>query len=96
MQDVEATIHRLRLDREALREQIAAERERIARDRARSAEALEMNVIAQWESGRSVKQIATSLGRSAATVNKIITEWRRREGVTVRRGPPMRERSMLR
>lgn len=96
LHDIEAMIERLQSDRQATREEIAREQERMQQDRARVAEAFEMNVIAQWDSGRSVSQIATALGCSSAKVNKTLAEWRQREGVTVRRGAPMRERRMTR
>ena len=64
LHDVEARLQRDQSERKALEEEIARQRERIRQDQARAADALERNVAAQWESGRSVTQIATSLARS--------------------------------
>lgn len=93
--DVEARIERDRSERKVLREESARQSDHIRQERARVTNALEMNVAAQWESGRSIHQIATSLGRSPAMVNRILAVRRKREGITVRRGQPIADRRML-
>ena len=96
LHDVEARLQRDQSERKALEEEIARQRERIRQDQARAADALERNVAAQWESGRSVTQIATSLARSPAAVKRILAGRREREGITVRRGQPTRDSRKLR
>jgi septal ring factor EnvC (AmiA/AmiB activator) len=96
LQRLRSELHQLQAERDALRASIAEERDRLRQEQARTARAREMNVIAQRDLGRTVPEIAKSLGLNPAAVHKSLREFKEREGVTVRRRThPIREGRML-
>jgi DNA-binding NarL/FixJ family response regulator len=103
LRNTEAAIRRVRSElqqlhdeRDAFRASIAEERSLVRREEAQSATAREMNILAQRDLGRTVPEIAKSLGLSEAAVHKAIHDFKQREGVRIRRPThPIRERRMV-
>lgn len=92
--DLEATIRAARAARAELREQIRLEQQ--AQQSAGLHERDALQVISRWDTGMTVNDIASALGCSATLVQQTITEFRKREHVTVRRGQQIREHRRVR
>jgi DNA-directed RNA polymerase specialized sigma24 family protein len=93
---IEAALAELRQERDAVRAAIDAERAQAA-DEAKKAEAGQrMNVLARWEQGMTSVEIAAAMSIPKSTVERFIGEYRKAEGVTVRRGRVLKERRQLR
>ena len=94
--ELDAMLADLRRQREAVRQEILNEQARLVADAANARKGFIRNVRARWEQDMTVPEIAEALGRSAAAVQRALTEAREEGGVTIRRGRQVPERRRVR
>lgn len=96
LQGLEAQISEMRLERDALRKDIAEEQTRLTAEATKSRAGLALNVTARWDQNMTAAEIATALGITRAAVERILAEQRHVDGVTVRRGRKLKENRKVR
>jgi hypothetical protein len=94
--ELTATIKNCKAERMNVLAEMTRERARVALEQEQSDHALEPSVIAQRDAGMETDDIARALKRPAGQIRRIVTAFRKREGITIERRRPIPERHKIR